>query len=46
MKNNNNKQNEGQSRRSFVKTSALVTGGLMAAPLGVSGMAHVHNEKK
>lgn len=46
MKNKNNKQNVGQSRRSFVKTSALVTGGLMATPLGVSGMGHLHNEKK
>ncbi len=45
MKNNNNQQNEGQSRRSFVKTSALITGGLMAAPMGVSGMGHLQNEK-
>jgi predicted dehydrogenase len=46
MKNNQNFKNEGQSRRSFVQKTALVTGGLMSAPMGVSGMANVFNEKK
>ena len=46
MKNNQNFKNEGQSRRSFVQKTALVTGGLMSAPMGVSSMANVFNEKK
>ena len=46
MKNNQNFKKEGQSRRSFVRNTALVTGGLVSAPINVSGMANVFNEKK
>ncbi|MEM9327979.1 MAG: Gfo/Idh/MocA family oxidoreductase, partial [Bacteroidota bacterium] len=33
------------SRREFVKTAALATGGMMAAPLGVEAMANVADAK-
>ena len=46
MKNNQNFKKEGQSSRSFVRNTALVTGGLVSAPINVSGMANVFNEKK
>ena len=34
------------SRRSFVHKTALVTGGLLSAPLSVDAMANVHGNKK
>ncbi len=46
MSNKNKDLIAGATRREFVKTAALATGGMMAAPLSVRAMGHVAEAKK
>ncbi|MEL0262591.1 MAG: twin-arginine translocation signal domain-containing protein, partial [Flavobacteriaceae bacterium] len=38
--------NNQPSRRTFIKTSALATGGLLTAPMSMDAMVHGFGEKK
>lgn len=46
MNNKNKFKDQELTRRSFVKQTALATGGILSVPLSVEAMAHVNGEKK